>query len=227
MSSLRNAENERSFPQHNSLFQLTTFRYNPDQRNPYPVFPVSVSSRCFFHRCEDALQTIRRKAPDPFVYCFIIHEIPFDIEIGPDESIAEYVFDSYGSLFSSRTYAIISDRGHDGPTTTGWTEYFNSIRKTDWSKPEQLHFRSGDIVEIHGREGNQYFPHDQVEIGIISSLPPNNESEPKDCYGVITLSSPGVLDHAPICSVFKPHFIVKDIYKRKLDGFLIKMYENK
>ncbi len=119
---------------------------------------------------------------------------------------------------------------------------FPGKRNLFWGRaPEEIKFKSGDIVEILGNPGNPYWSHDEVNLAIIVKTPPTIDEVARmrqeytdthsgfdlcdhalstefnyqmDTYEVLSLAC-DELDHAPTISVFKPTKNVSANKKRR------------
>jgi len=204
-----------------SIFRLTEYIYPTKQKNPYPLMEVHVCQSSYHPSYEDAVKAMTRNTSVPNIYCFVLTELPMGIDISEDESLSETVFDADGKVISSRPFAVISDRGHEGPTTQEWIDWFESVKQFDGWEDEELKFMPGDIVEIHCRPGNRFFGNGGAQLGIIASMPPEPGSDLSDCYGVFVFGEGLHLDHAPVTAVMKPHFPVQDRFKYQLSSNLL------
>ena len=224
----------------------------------YPEYEIEVRETLYFKTLEeaekyiifegDSFRSFIENHPEEinYKYGYLVLEIPLDYEthtdvIGENLSIRIYLPD--GSLWGANTYSDFIPISSHGEEYNFWgrRNMFNG------RKPEEIKFKSGDIVEIMGYPGNHYWCNDSVSLAIILDVPPTIEkiSEMKkrymeshsgydisdhalcrefghnmDTYKVLTLFGDEI-DHAPTISVFSPKLYIS---KRKR-SVLQKWYE--
>lgn len=213
------------------------------RRMHYPTFRVSGSNEIYFRSMEEVEKYIREKGNsytrihemnpvnDDYMdlYAYVVIEIPLREEVNVEVlnqnlSLRTYLPD--GTLWGKNDY------GHFMPNCAIGDEYnVWGRRNLFWGrKPEEIRFKPGDIVEVLGCPGNDYWGNETVDLAIVVKAPPTiaevEEMRKRyfethsgfdlrdhalstvfdsslDTYEVIPYTYGG-LDHAPTICVFKP-----------------------
>lgn len=224
----------------------------------YPEYEIEVRETLYFKTLEeaekyiifegDSFRSFIENHPEEinYKYGYLVLEIPLGFEthtdvIGENLSIRIYLPD--GSLWGANTYSDfipISSHGEE-------YNYWGRRNMFNGRKPEEIKFKSGDIVEIMGYPGNHYWSNDCVSLAIIVDVPPSIDEMSEmtkryiethsgfdicdhalcrefghqmDTYKVLSLFGTEI-DHAPTISVFRPKL---HISKRKR-SILLESYE--
>ena len=112
-------------------------------------------------------------------YAYVITEIPFGINVSEHlqaDSFSERIYLSDGTLWGINDYAIITQWGP--PYPGGELElghYLGKKRMFYGRKPDEIRFKPGDIVEVFGYPGNDYWSDNVVNLAIVVKTPPSIE----------------------------------------------------
>lgn len=199
----------------------------------YPEFKVRKCQSFVLPTFEEAQRLIHSEAlsKDDYrpVYCIRIYELPFGKDVIHDLSKREWVFDSECNLVNqSVCSSLIEDL--DKPEGHFWGR-----------SEESIHFRPGDIVEVHDRENGVIrlavvvSRHNDIDTcwqdyqntvrlceieGIGVEFADNNYScyACDDCYGVVDGPDPNDNHSYPYTTdVFAPRFPIPDELREHLN----------
>lgn len=127
----------------------------------YPTFNLNHYQEYFAQDLAQAETLVKEQAAEQaeqgdVVYCFVVDELPFGINVFR-EYVSSRIYDASGKLLDQSHYCTNYDIEHD--------DYCHFRGRTE----EQLRFKEGDIVEVF----NDY--HERVEIAIVVNVPPSVE----------------------------------------------------
>lgn len=239
-----------------SIFRLTVYEYrrNLSKHLHYPRFKLNSYRSCFFHSLKEAEDQISYESSYNHIllkgetehtwfgiYAFVVTEIPLGISVNlgiRGESLSERVYLPDGTLWGIRDYCNFI------PSTCHGEEYnyWGKLNRFHGRSPEEIRFKPGDIVEVFGFPGNDYWSNDEVHLAIVVDCPPTKEQVKKqleqylathsgfdicyhnlssifglyqDAYAVLSESCDS-LDHANTISLFKPSLRVSRQREKKL-----------
>lgn len=224
----------------------------------YPEYEIEVRETLYFKTLKeaekyillegDSFRSFRENHPEEinYKYGYLVLEIPLGYEthtdvIGENLSIRIYLPD--GSLWGANTYSDFFPISSQGEEYNDWGRRNLFYGR----KPEEIKFKSGDIVEIMGYPGNHYWSNDCVSLAIVVDVPPTIDKisemmkryiethsgfdicdhalcrefgHQMDTYKVLSLFGDEI-DYAPTISVFRPKL---SISQRKR-SILLESYE--
>lgn len=243
-----------------SIFKVMPYYFARSRRQlRYPEFKTEVSETLYMRTREEvdaymfsvgnSYRELKEACSEikSNLYAYVVVEIPLGIETHVDilgDSLSTLIYLPDGSLWGENTYANFIPINSHGEEYNYWGR-----RKMFWGrKPEEIRFKPGDIVEIMGYPGNQYWGDKWVNLGIIVKTPPTIDEVAVmrkeylekhsgfdicdhamcyefgcdlDTYEVLSFAC-NQIDHAPTISVFNP---TKQVSSRRREA-LLKMYEN-
>ena len=237
-----------------SIFKVIPYRRRSfgKRHMRYPTVRMSGNDALYFKTIVDVENYINESAHyvdeydfrnDPVhgVYAYVVLEIPLSMEIninvmGEYLSMRTYLPD--GTLWGKNTYAHIMPHGVDSHTEMQWRAW-NSF----WGRePSEIRFRPGDIVEILGCPGNDYWGNESVDLAIVAGTPETTAQAAArkkeylathdgfdvtevglayhfncshDTYEVIPYGE-DFIDHAPTICVFDPSLPVSSRRRHRL-----------
>ena len=224
------------------------------RRLRYPTFRVSGSNEIYFRtieEVEDYMQnSVHKMHPvdDNYIdlYAYVVIEIPLREEVNVDVlnqylSLRTYLPD--GTLWGKNDYGHFMSRHAIGDEYNYW-----GFGNQFWGRmSEEIRFKPGDIVEILGCPGNDYWENETVNLAIVVKTPPTvaevEEMRKRyfdthsgfdlcyhalsiefghslDTYEVISFDYDGI-DYAPTICVFEP---TKQVSSRR-KKVLMEMYK--
>lgn len=241
-----------------SIFKVTTYEYQfpSPKKVKYPCFKLRKTTSSFHLSLYEAETQVKnavhnsKEASEKVAldtYAHVITEYPLGMDIDTEvfgQSLSEWVYGSDGALLGEREYCNFI------PSSCHLPEEYNH-----WSmlclfkgrKPEEIKFKPGDIVEIFGFPGNDYWNDGEVNLAIIVKCPPTVEEVAtalrqhqerhgssdatekrlwllknlvEDTYEVLSLACDGI-DHSPTFATFNPTMKVPI----RLRNRLLRLYE--
>lgn len=224
-----------------SIYKVIHYKHtwHNKRKLPYPKFNVSDSNEIYFKTLEEVEDYMQKqfdfhnKHPldKDFIdmYAYVVIEIPLYEEVNV-EVLNQYLsFRTYlpnGTLWGKNEYGSFMPRHATGDEYNDWGR-----RNQFWGrKPEEIRFKPGDIVEVLGCPGNDYWGNETVDLAIVVKTPPTiaevKEKRKRyleshssfdlcdhalssefnhrlDTYEVIPYAL-GDIDHAPTICVFEP-----------------------
>lgn len=162
-----------------SFFRLTPYRHGlSDRRRRYPTYRIRAGESIFFPTLEEAEERLayRTSLPECGLYCWVLSELPYGIDLLEGESFMERVYLPDGQLWSERSYADMSPR--EIPPQYGEIEFDNYIYDRGFfpgRKPAEIRFKQGDLIEVFCYSGNYYWSDGYVELAIVVGTPPTVE----------------------------------------------------
>lgn len=236
-----------------SIFKVTTYEYqNPSPRKAkYPCFKLRKTTSSFhlsLYEAEEKVKNTERQQEEFSemvvldTYAHVITELPLGMAVNTEafgQSLSEWVYGPDGSLLGEREYCNFI------PSTCKEPEEFdNWVRLCLFKgrKPEEVKFKPGDIVEIFGFPGNDYWNDGEVNLAIIVKCPPTEEEVTtmlnqhldnqgtfdvienrlwvlnnlcQDNYEVLSLACDGI-DHSPTFATFSPTLKVSPRLRNRL-----------
>ena len=238
-----------------SIFKVTSYKYkylNIKKRH-WPEFKLDAFLSIFFNTLAEAEEYIKSYSfLRPYdTYANVIVEIPVGLNISEHlhaDSFSERIYLPDGTLWGINDYANINQ--WEGPYPGSELElghYLGKKRMFYGRKPEEIRFKPGDIVEVFGYPGNDYWSDNIVSLAIVVKTPPTVEEISKqmdeylsshsdydvsdhslgyrfgnhlDTYEVIPYDF-GDIDHSPTIATMNPSLPVST--RRK--NLLIDQYE--
>ena len=228
-----------------SIFKVTTYEYqNPSPTKvKYPCFQLRKTTSSFhlsLYEAEEQVKKNLRLVLD--TYAHVITEIPLGMAVNTEnfgQSLSEWVYGRDGTLLGAREYCNFIPDNFSLPE-----EYHQ------WSKlclfkgrdPEKIRFKPGDIVEIFGFPGNDYWNDGEVNLAIVVKCPQTQEEVAAtlrqqlekqgsfdavenrlwllnnlyaDTYDVLSLACDGI-DHSPTYATFSPTLMVSSRLRNRL-----------
>lgn len=233
------------------------FRYRKKSHIRYPEFKLMGDDALFFMTLDEAEHYVQKMGQsnknfkDEVDYClhgvyaYVVIEIPLGMEISTDvmnEYLSLRIYLRDGSLWGVNLYANINPRRGSSQLMMDWR-----TRHLFWGrKPEEIKFKPGDIVEVLGCPGNDYWSNDRVDLAIVVSTPATVDEVAQrkqqymaahdgfdvtdaslayefnadlDTYELIPYGSDFV-DHAPTIFVFEPTEPVSPRRKKAMELLL-------
>ena len=222
-----------------SIFKVMLYwhRCHSKRKLRYPSFRVSSSNEIYFKTMEEVEEymqnSVHKMHPvdDDYIdlYAYVVIEIPLREEVNVDVLDQNLSFRTYlpdGTLWGKNDYGNFMSKRAVGEDFNYWGR-----RNQFWGrKPEEIRFKPGDIVEVLGCPGNDYWGNDTVNLAIVVKTPPTiaevEEMRKRyfaihsgsdlcdhalsiefdyslDTYEVIPCALGGI-DHAPTICVFEP-----------------------
>lgn len=233
-----------------SIFKVTRYiyKYHNIKKCHWPEFKLDAHLSIFFKTLSEAEEYIKEFSYiySHDTYAFVIVEIPFGLHVSeymPD-CFSERIYLSNGSLWGVNDYANI---------TQWWCPYHDELELGNYlgkkrmfygRKPEEIRFKPGDIVEVFGYPGNDYWSDNVVSLAIVVKTPPTVEEISKqmdeylsthsdydvsdhslgyefgnylDTYEVIPFDF-GDIDHSPTIATMNPSLSISTRRKSRLIG---------
>lgn len=172
-SSLRPAAAEQQRLKECSVFRLTHYDRKGGSSSA-TSFALQASPSLLFPTLQEAEERMRQdvRNKDERTYAYVIVEEPVGLPCRDDESLSVRVYQPDGTLWSTQPYARLVQ--WDAPTTDA-EEYnrFGRLRQFDGRKPEEVHFKAGDVVEILCCKHTAYWNTDEpcVERAVVEATP--------------------------------------------------------
>ena len=216
-----------------SIFKV--IHYEPTfwnkHRLRYPTFRVSGSNEIYFKTLDevenymqergDFYNSVRKMHPvdDNYIdlYAYVVIEIPLKEEINVDVLDQYLSFRTYlpdGTLWGKNDYGHFMLRHAIGDEYNYWGRRNLFLGR----KPEEIKFKPGDIVEILGSPGNDFWGNESVDLAIVVKAPPTvAEVEEMRKQYFATHSGFDLCDHALSCE-FNNHLDTYDVIPYALGG---------
>lgn len=200
-----------------SIFKVIRYMYKwHDLRKlRYPTFKMEWHEYAYFKTLDEVERYVKYQAQ---TYAYVVIEIPLGMEVnfshqGQNLSIRIYLPD--GTLWGVKPYADFFPRYGLDPDGFNYWGRQNQFWGRD---PEEIKFKPGDIVEILGYPGNDYWGYDEVNLAIIVKTPPTKAevAEMRKQY-LATHSGFDVCDHA-LCRVFGSDLDTYEVISFACDG---------
>lgn len=158
-----------------TIFKLTRYDTRKSKSRRYPTFRVEADARStYFSTREEAEERLRYLTSyDRDAYCWVLSEIPLEINHLSYESFSERVYLPDGQLWGERPYADMMP--DDIPPQFGEIEFDNYLYGRNYfagRKPEEIRFQPGDLIEIFCYDGNDYWGDGCGELAIVLEAPP-------------------------------------------------------
>lgn len=243
-----------------SIFRLTVYEYRRklSKHLHYPSFKLNDFKSSFYTTLKDAEDQIayESKYSKAFIqeesgqrwydrYAYVITEIPLGIGIELQtrgESLSERVYLPDGTLWGIRDYCNFIPSFCHGEEYNYW----GRLNRFNGRSPEEIRFKPGDIVEVFGFPGNEYWSDNEVNLAIVVECPPTKDQVKEqlkqytathsgfdicdhhlcsifghwqDAYAVLSESCDSI-DHASTISLFKPSLNVSRHRANKLRRML-------
>ena len=154
-------------------------------------------------------------------------------------SLSDRVYLPNGTLWATRDYSNFVPSCSYGDKDNRW----GRLRRFHGRTPEEIRFKPGDIVEVFGFPGNEYWDANEVNIAVVVACPPTKDEVSKkiaehlathsayddtcerallglfrshqDCYTVISEACEGI-DYSPTIATFRPTLKVTKQRERKM-----------
>ena len=241
-----------------SIFKVIHYEHTRHRKSKlrYPTFKVHGSDEIYFKTLEEVEDYMQRLAEfynkhpldDDYIdmYAYVVIEIPLNEEVNVDVLDHYLSFRTYlpdGTLWGKNDYGHFMPRCAIGDEFNYWGR-----RNQFWGRhPEEIRFKPGDIVEVLGCPGNDYWGNEMVDLAIVVKTPPTiaevEEMRKRyfenhtgfdlcdhalsgvfdrslDTYEVVPYAL-GEIDHAPTICVFEP---TKHVTSRRVK-VLMDLYE--
>lgn len=236
-----------------SIFKVTTYEYQyPSLKKvKYPCFKLRKTTSSFhlsLHEAETQVKNAVRSVEDASemvvldTYAFVITEIPLGMDVSTEvfgQSLSEWVYAADGTLLGMREYSNFI------PSSCSLPEEYNlwaRLCSFKGRKPDEIRFKPGDIVEIFGFPGNDYWNDGEVNLAVVVKCPPTEEEMAatfsqhlekygaddvienrlwllnnlcEDTYEVLSLACDGI-DHSPTFATFSPSIKVSSRLRNRL-----------
>ena len=217
-----------------SIFMVIRYMYkwHDIRKLRYPTFKVEWHEYAYFKTLDEVECYVKYQAQmwydasDVFPvdnkflnnYAYVVIEIPLGKEVnlshlGQNLSVRIYLPD--GTLWGVKSYADFFPRYGLDPDGFNYWGRQNQFWGRD---PEEIKFKPGDIVEILGYPGNDYWSDDEVNLAIIVKTPPTKAevAEMRKQY-VATHSGFAVCNHA-LCGVFGSYLDTYEVLSQCCDS---------
>ena len=227
-----------------SFFKVIAYQphFNKISRLHYPCFKVTGNEVSYFKNLEDAESFIKKtyikynKSPFEDVlwyYAFVVVELPFGTTLKTDDYLSLRIYLSDGTLWGQNTYCNFMPDGRYSDLEYEWWEKKQAFCGRD---PNEIRFKQGDIVEVLGCHGNDFWSHNEVNLSIIVNSPKTKEQisskrkedneaalcgRYEDNYELLSFACEA-LDHAPTICVLPPIKPVSERRRQKLQELLDK-----
>ena len=170
-----------------SIFKVTRYSYkyrNPDKCH-WPEFKLDSHEVTFFYTLKEAEEYVKQNAiyHQHGTYAYVVTEIPVGLQVMERlmlDCFSQRVYLSDGSLWGVSDYATIMQR--ETPFSMNEIEldhYLGKRRMFHGRKPKEILFKPGDVVEVFGYPGNDYWSDDEVNLAIVVKTPPTMEEVTK------------------------------------------------
>ena len=237
---------------HPSIYRLTAYYLPLPRRQHYPSFKLRNGKSFFFPTLQEAEEQILSDAEKllPAIYAYVVTEIPLGIAVNLDvlgESLSERIYLPNGTLWGVRSYCNFIPSSCSGNAYDSW----GRLNRFYGREPEEIRFAPGDIVEVFGFPGNDYWGNGEVNLAIVVKCPPTKEQVAEslaqyiathagldvsdhslsvlfgkgmDVYHVLSETCDSI-DRAPTIALFKPSQNVSKQRETKLKA-LYQQYHN-
>lgn len=169
-----------------SIFKVIIFkhRYCNKRLLHYPKFKLSGDERLYFKNIDEVERYIKEQAQLDEkinsqislendltgVYAYVVIEVPLAMEIN-DDVLCQYlslrIYLRDGSLWGRNNYANFIPHHGNSQLTMFW----RAKNVFGGRKPEEIKYKPGDIVEILGCPGNDYWSNNRVDLAIVVGTP--------------------------------------------------------
>ncbi len=166
-----------------SIFKVTryNYRYWNIKKCHWPEFKLKAHPSIYFNSLKKAEEYIKNYSSFHSCesYANVIVEIPIGIPVAEHlraDSFSERIYLPDGTLWGINDYANITQ--WEAPYPGGEVEFGNYLgkkRKFYGRQPEEIRFKPGDIVEVFGYPGNNYWSDNVVHLAIVVKTPPSVE----------------------------------------------------
>lgn len=252
---------ERNIVNPPSFFRVTEYeyKYSSTKKVHYPCFKLRKGMTTYHLSLKEAEEqvTVEAKVVDYAMkndsetlhlgtYAYVITELPLGLEVNNEvlgQSLSERVYGPDGILLGERTYCNFI------PSKCCLPEDYNRWGRRclfRGCRPEEIKFKPGDIVEVFGFSGNDYWSDDEVNLAIVVKCPPAEEEvstqlqqhlsthsghevcdhhlslisgHRQDTYEVLSFACEGI-DHSPTFATFSPTLKVSPRIKERLQRML-------
>ena len=166
-----------------SIYKVTryNYKYHNIKKCHWPEFKLDSHLSIYFNNLTEAEEYIMDYSPyhPNDTYANVIVEIPVGIQVSEHlraDSFSERIYLPDGTLWGINDYANIMQR--EAPYPGGESElghYLGKKRMFFGRKPEEIRFKPGDIVEVFGYPGNDFWSDNVVSLAIVVKVPPTKE----------------------------------------------------
>ena len=188
-----------------SIYKVTRyfFRYHDIKKCHWPEFRLESPRSIYFKTLAEAEEHIRNCSSSHScdTYASVIAEIPVGIQVSEHikaDSLSERIYLPDGTLWSTNDYANITQ--WEAPYPGGELElghYLGKKRMFHGRKPEDIRFKPGDIVEVFGYAGNDYWSDNVVNLAIVVKTPHSVEEISRQMENYLaTHSDYDISDHS-------------------------------
>lgn len=176
-----------------SIFRLTCYEYrhaSPKKRR-YPCIKLGIINSSFHLTLKEAEEEVADKGLlyrsvseitklSPFMrpYAYVITEIPLEVDVNLDilgQSLSERIYNPDGTLWGKRDFCNFIPLHCMGEEYNYW----GRLGLFKGRIPDEIRFKPGDIVEVFGYSGNDYWSNEEVNLAIVTKCPPTT-SEMKE-----------------------------------------------
>lgn len=201
-----------------SIFKVIHYRHNCNDKRKlrYPSYRVYGNDEIYFRTLEevehymDKVKSLHNRSKDNInddnwinMYAYVVIEIPLGLKINInilDQYLSLRIYLPDGTLWGDNTYAnFIPDKA---PVRE--FDYWSQRNRFCGRKPAEIKFKPGDIVEVLGCPGNDYWGDETVNLAVIINTPLTNADDLyRDTYELVSFALDAI-DHAPTICVFQP-----------------------
>ena len=251
-----------------SIYRVTNYvyRYYTRKRTHYPCFRLRTAESSFHLTLKEAEEWVsdngrihrfvKENVSDDNIfgtYAYVITEIPLGVETKLDilgENLSERIYSPDGTLWAKRDFCNFIPNHCHSPEEYN---YWGRLGIFKGRNPEEIKFKPGDIVEVFGYSGNDYWSNEEVNLAIVVKCPPTvSEMSQKlqeyrathsgfdlcdhaissefghreDTYEVLSLACENI-DHAPTIATFRPSLPVSTRMRNRLQKMYEQYMENK
>lgn len=188
-----------------TIFKVTRYdyRYPNIKKRHWPEFKLDAHLSIYFENLTEAENYI--KSYSSFhsydTYANVIVEIPLGLQVAEHfraDSFSERIYLPDGTLWGINDYANFTQ--WESPYPGGELELGNYLGKKRifyGRKPEEIRFKPGDIVEVFGYPGNDFWSDNVVNLAIVVKAPPTIEEISRKIENYLsTHSGYDVSDHS-------------------------------
>ncbi len=166
-----------------SIFKVTRYDYKflNIEKCHWPEFRLKTHLSIYFKTLAEAEDYIKSYSffCSHGTYANVITEIPIGIQVAEhihSDSFSERIYLPNGQLWGINDYANITQ--WESPYPEGEVElghYLGRKRMFHGRRIEEIRFKPGDIVEVFGYPGNNYWSDGIVSLAIVVKVPPTVE----------------------------------------------------
>ena len=215
-----------------SIFRLTSYEYryaSPNKRR-YPCIKLGIINSSFHLTLKEAekkvadkgllcrsVSEITKLSPVMRPYAYVITEIPLGVDVNLDllgQSLSERIYNPDGTLWGKRDFCNFIPLHCMGEEYNYW----GRLGIFKGRNPDEIKFMPGDIVEVFGYSGNDYWSNEEVNLSIVTKRPPTT-SEMKDTLQqyFATHSGHDICDHT-LCYKFGHREDVYEVLSMVCEG---------